>query len=94
MPINESRRNEPDRRAPDRRLRHAGGPHRLRQGVAVAEAKDDGRPLDMLEDRMRIGLELFETFPVFLAQNDRCSPALCHCGTAPVENCAAFAGSG
>ncbi len=79
--------------APDCRLRHAGGPHRLRQGEAVAEVQDDCRPLDMLEDRIRIGLDHFETFSVFLAQNDPGSPALCHCGSAPIENCAALAGS-
>ena len=40
---------------PDRRLRHAGGPDRLQQGEPVAEVQYDGRPPDMLEERMRIG---------------------------------------
>ncbi len=70
--------------APDRRLRHAGGPHRLGQGEAVAEVKDDGRPLHMLEDRMGIGLDLLGTLPVLLAEDDPGSPALCHSGSAPV----------
>ena len=70
--------------APDRRLRHAGGPHRLRQGEAVAEVKDDGRPLHMLEDRMGIGFDPLETLPVMLAEDDPGSPALCHSGSAPV----------
>ncbi len=37
--------------APNRRLRHAGDPHRPRQGEAGTEVKDDGRPLHMLADR-------------------------------------------
>jgi hypothetical protein len=66
---------------PDSQLRHAVGPHRLRQGEAVTEVKDYGCPQDVLEDRMRIGLESLKKLPASFAQNDLCSPALCHSGS-------------
>ena len=55
--------------------------------------QDDGRPLNMLEDRMRIGFDPLKTLLVFLSQNDLCSLACCHGGSTPVENCTALAGS-
>ena len=47
----------------------------------------------MLEDGIRIGFDPLKTLPVFFSQNDLCSLALCHGCSAPVENCAALAGS-
>ena len=47
---------------------------------------DDGRPLDMLENRMRIGPDLLKTLPVVRAQNNRRSPALRHSPAAPGRN--------
>ena len=66
---------------------------RLRQAEAVARVKDDGRPHDMLEDRIRIGPDLPRTRAVSRAQNDRRSLAPCHCGSAPLRKLRVFAGS-
>ena len=52
-------------------------------GGAVAEMKNDGRPRGTPEDRMRIGLDPFETLPVLPARNDPRSPAPCPSGLAP-----------
>ena len=74
-----------------RPLRHAGDTHCLRRGGAVAEAKDDGSPRGMPEDRMRTGPDPFKTLQVLPARNDF---LLAIPASLPLGNCAAFAGSG